>query len=42
MTFNAELGKRVRDTREEKGYSCSDIAEKNRVIGHIYIPGRKG
>lgn len=28
MTFNAELGKRVRDTREEKGYSCSDIAEK--------------
>lgn len=28
MTFNAELGKRVRDTRDEKGYSCSDIAEK--------------
>ena len=28
MDFKAEFGKRIRATREERGYSCSDIAEK--------------
>ena len=31
MIFNEELGKRIRDMREEKGYLCSDIAEKTGV-----------